>query len=859
MDEAVGIAELSLALSVGLPLLGGALVALLHRASYGVKAYLATAFAASTFALSALSAYNILSRGEVVVEAPLFRAPGLGIHHLLYGDALSALFILIAGFFGLMAILYSIDDMAHEEGHARYYALMLLFQGGMIGLFSAGNLLLLFAFWELVGLCSYGLIGFYLHKPESRIASMKALVMTHVCGAAVLVGLLAILAGGGSLELASLRAAAMGAPGLLSLSLLSFLLGSMAKSVQLPFHTWLPDATIAPSAVTAFLHSAAMVKSGVYLMARALSFLPSYAISPQSVVNLALATVGAVTLTVCSASAWLQDDVKRLLAYSTSAQIGYMFLGLGLGTSVGVAGALFHFFNHAIFKGLLFLGAGCLIYATGTRSLSEMGGLAKNMPITAAAMIIGGLSLAGVPPLSGFASKLIIYEGALDAALRLGGPVGGIYAIYCTLALLGSVFTLAAVLKLVHSAFFGLRPKKLEGVREVPASMRLPLIVLSSLCVIFGVAPSLAINYIINPATKLITGGALETHVILGYATTLGFYEAAGLAAIVAISLLLGWALYAASSKPPAGAPEAMRLPFTGGEVTEPYLSLDRAKAGPTPFHFSPSISFRPLYKFMLRGGLDLGYFGLARFVERRAGSLAALLFIIATGFLIASPYPLWSPGLYVGYVAAVAAAFAAAAHRDLRRLLVAAIVVQLGDVAMELGVAQLHVGPELVKHAVAGGLVHLVNTAIASLSMALSIAAVSSLAKTTRIDGLGGLARVAPATALSFVASGLALACVPPFNTWWSSYQLYVALAEVGRWELVLAMALAEALLVASVVKGFNSSFMGEVARGAGAREALGLVVPSLALAGLCIALGVYPDPLFKWAWGVAEGLLGV
>ncbi|MCX8204771.1 MAG: proton-conducting transporter membrane subunit [Candidatus Nezhaarchaeota archaeon] len=850
-------AQLALVLSVSLPLLGALLVAILHRASYWVKAHLATLFAALAFAASAFSTYSILTQGPVVVEALLLRAPGLDVRHLLYGDALSSLFALTAGFFGFIAMLYSIDDVAHEEGQARYYALMLLFQGGMIGLFSAGNLLLLFAFWELVGLCSYGLIGFYMRKPESRVASMKALVMTHTCGAAVLIGLLALLAGGMGLEIASLKAAAPGALGLLSMSSLLFLLGSMSKSVQLPLHTWLPDITIAPSAVTA-LHSAAMVKAGVYLMARAFSLLPSFAVSPHEAVNLALATVGAITLTVCSASAWLQDDVKRLLAYHCSAQIGYMFLGLGLGTAVGVAGGLFHFFNHAILKGLLFLGAGCLIYATKTRSLREMGGLARNMPVTAAAMIIGGLSLAGVPPLNGFASKLLIYEGALDAALRLGEPLGGVYAVYCALALLGSAFTLASVLKLIHSAFFGLRPKGLEGVREVPAAMRAPLIILSSLCILFGVAPSLALDYLINPATSLIAGGGLQTYVALGYVTTLGFYEASGLATIMALALLLGWALYKASSRPLARAPEALHLPFTGGEAAEPYLSLDETKVGPAPFYFSLSTSFRPLYKFMAKGGLDLGYFGLARFIERRAGSLAALLLIAATGFLIARAEPSWSFGLYVGYVLTIAAAFAAAAHRDLKRLLVAAVAVQLGDAVMMLGVAQLPVGLELAKHAVAGSLAHLVNMAIASLSMALSVAAVSSIAKTTRLDGLRGLASIAPATALAFLASGLAVACVPPFNTWWSAYQLYSSLAEVGRWELVLAVALAKALLAASVVKGFNSAFMGEAA-GVRAGEAAGLAAPALALAGLCVFLGAYPDPLFNWAWGVAEGLLEV
>jgi len=853
--------QASIVLAAGLPLLGSFLVTILHGARYEVKAYTAVLFAALAFISSGMAAYYTLAKGPIAVEAPVFKAPGLEVHHLFYGDALGALFALVAGFFGFMAILYSVDDMAHEEeGHARYYALMLLFQGGMIGLFMAGNLLMLFTFWELVGLCSYGLIGFYKRRPGSERASMKALVMTHACGAAILVGLLAILSKGLSLEIAELKASALGALGLLSLASFLFLLGSMAKSVQLPFHTWLPDATIAPSAVTAFLHSAAMVKAGVYLMARSLSLLPRLAVAPGSPLNLALATVGAATLTVCAAAAWLQDDVKRLLAYSTAAQIGYMFLGLGIGTAVGIAGALFHFLNHAIFKGLLFLGAGCLIYATGTRSLSEMGGLARNMPVTAAAMTIGGLSLAGVPPLSGFASKLIIYEASLDAALRLGGLTGGVYAVYCALALLGSVFTLAAILKLIHSAFFGLRPARLEGVREVPATMKIPLVVLASLCVLFGVAPSLALNYIVNPAVALMTGGVLPTYIALGYVTTLGFYEAAGLTAIIAAAMLVGWGLYKASFKPLREAPEDAYMPFTGGEVAEPYLALERAKVGPTPFYFSPALSFRRLHSFMSRGGLDLAYFSLASFIERRAGSIAGLLALIATGALVAGFGAAWSPSLYVGCLLMMVGAFAAAAHRDLKRLLGAAVLVQLGDVAMEVGIAQLPVSPELAKHAIAGAVAHLVNIVPASLALGLSIAAVMSAAKTTRLGELKGLASVAPATALAFIASGLALACMPPFNTWWSEYQLYTALAELGRWELILATALAEALLVASAVKGFNAVFMGEPSgRAVGVEEPARLAAAALVLVAVCMALGLCPDPVLNLAWRVAGGLMGV
>jgi len=836
--------------SILAPLAGSLAVAAAHRAPYKAKAYLAVAASFISFVASLWATALIVWRGPIEVPAAFLRARGVEVGELLYADALSALFISMSGFFGFVALLYSVADMEHEpEGHTRFFSLMLLFQGSMIGLFASGNLLVLFLFWELVGLCSYGLIGFYMGKEESSRASMKALIMTHAAGVGIVLGILSVLAYGGSLDLPRLT---LEAP-LLAVAAVGplFLVASMAKSVQLPLHSWLPDATVAPSAVTAFLHAAAMVKAGVYLMARAAQLAQLTPVKPP--LDLAMATVGAITLTACSAAAWLQDDVKRLLAYSTAAQIGYMFLGLGIGTAIGVAGALFHFFNHAIFKGLLFLGAGCLIYATGTRRLSEMGGLARNMPVTAACMVVGGLALAGVPPFNGFASKLLIYEGALQRAIGEGGAMGGLYATFCALALLGSAMTLASVLKMLHSAFFGSRPARLEGVGEVPLSMRAPMVVLAALCIVTGVAPRLVLDYLVNPAVAVVSGGAVPDYVLLGFATPIGFYEALVLSLIIAASLLAGYAMYRASLRPMVE-PAAIALPFTGGEVDEPYLGLERARVGPSPFHLSFASAISPLHSFMEGGGLDRAYSSIAKFVEARSLAIAG---VVVLGLVAATALGLLTPLLCLGSAMMVVGALVAARHRDLRALLIAGLVVQLGDVVMELGSSHLAAKAELALHCLAGGLGHLVNLAVAWLAMAACVAAISARAGTTRIDELGGLWRRMPATALAFIASGLALACVPPFNCWWTEYQLYVALAKLGRWDLVAVVAFSAVTLLASVVKGFNRSFMGE-ARRAEAAEARGLAAVALALVAICVVLGAYPDLLMEWAWRAASVWVG-
>ncbi|RLF18928.1 MAG: hypothetical protein DRN06_00300 [Thermoprotei archaeon] len=522
---------------------------------------------------------------------------------------------------------------------------------------------------------------------------------------------------------------------------------------------------------------------------------------------------------------------------------------------MGIAGGLFHFFNHAIFKGLLFLGAGCLIYVTGTKKLSEMGGLARNMPVTAACMIIGGLALAGIPPLNGFASKLLIYEGAIQRALAEGGLVGAMYALYCAIALLGSAITLASVLKMLHSAFFGVRPSRLEGVKEVPLTMQIPLVILAALCVVLGVAPRLLLDTLINPAVALIVGAGVPSYFLLGFATPIGFYEALGLALIILISMLVGYAIYHASLKPMVVTTDAA-MPFTGGEVEEPYLSLEKARVGPGPFYLNFASLIAPLHNFMKRGGFDLAYFGLARFIETRAIVLAGIAFLSLTGALATG---LLTPILYVGTAMMLIGALVAAHHRDLKRLFVAAVVVQLGDVVMELGAADLAKGVEGYVHCLAGGLIHLVNIIPASLAMLLCIAAVASKAGTTRLDSLKGLAGRMPMIALAFIASSLALACIPPFNTWWSEYQLYVALAEAGRWDLVLIVAFSTVTLLAAMVKGFSGAFLGEpIPEAEKMREATGLAAVALVLVALCVVLGMIPDPLFNWAWRLASSLAG-
>ncbi|MBS7626993.1 hypothetical protein KEJ51_08200, partial [Candidatus Bathyarchaeota archaeon] len=307
-------------------------------------------------------------------------------------------------------------------------------------------------------------------------------------------------------------------------------------------------------------------------------------------------------------AAWVQNDIKRVLAFSTVGQIGYIFLGLGLGTVLGVAGGIFHFLNHAFFKGLLFLCAGALIHSTGTRKIDEMGGLIERMPLTASAMFVGALSLGGVPPFNGFASKLMIYEASLERGLVAGGPFGGVYVLYCILAMFGSAVSLATLMRVVGSVFFGRLPDHLKSVCEAPATMNMPLLILSAGCIIFGIVPQIAIDYLVRPSVQVVVGGVVGT-TSLGLVTSIGFYGATMVAALLFTPIMFGIGIYYLTR--PRELPPPLETKygiFIGGEVEKPYMDIDKIRVDSSLFTFAPAKLFNRFYQFMWLGGIDMLY-----------------------------------------------------------------------------------------------------------------------------------------------------------------------------------------------------------------------------------------------------------
>jgi NADH-quinone oxidoreductase subunit L len=389
-------------------------------------------------------------------------------------DPLSLVMALVVTVVGFLIHLYSAEHMLDEEGYSRFFAYMNLFVGSMLTLVLADNLVLLYLGWEGVGLCSYLLIGFWYKDPANGFAARKAFIVTRVGDTAMALGLFLLFTNLGTLNIQELmRSAANQWPVGSSLAVLASALllgGAVGKSAQLPLQTWLPDAMAGPSPVSALIHAATMVTAGVYLIARTHVL---FALAPP--VQTAVAVIGALTLLLAGFSALTQNDIKRVLAYSTISQIGYMFLALGVGAW---SAAMFHFMTHAFFKALLFLAAGVVILAQHhEHDMFKMGGLRKKIPVTFWTFLIGACSLSALPVVTaGFYSKDLILWRALSS------PSGGV--LLWSAGLAGAFITSVYTFRMVFVSFFG--SSKTDVSWKPGARTIIPLVILALLSIIGG-------------------------------------------------------------------------------------------------------------------------------------------------------------------------------------------------------------------------------------------------------------------------------------------------------------------------------------------------------------------------------------
>lgn len=462
--------ELLVWLALIFPFLGTALVPLFAKLGTSAKTYFAVVIGFLTAAVVGLLFPEVWFGRAQGLTYQFDWAPSIGLSFSVYIDPLSVMMAAIAGGIGALVLLYSVKYMEGNEGLTRYYALVLLFIGSMIGLVFVDNLLILYFFWEAVGLCSYALIGFYTKDPKAAKAGIKAFVTTRVGDIAFLLGIFVLAAGATALGVGFWQSLSIQylihnvaaiPTSTLAIAGFCFILGAVGKSAQVPLHVWLPDAMEAPTTISALIHAATMVNAGVYLMARSLPLFASVVGWPET-----LMWIGGITAFLAATMALVEPDLKRVLAYSTVSQLGYMMFGIGLGFS-GFTAATFHLMSHAVFKALLFLGAGAVIHAIGTRNMYEMGGLKGEMKVTYIAMLVGGLSLAGLIPLSGFWSKDLILATAWETGNYL--PL--------TLMIVTAILTAAYTFRMINLVFWG-KSHREKAAHEAPWQMSIPIALL---------------------------------------------------------------------------------------------------------------------------------------------------------------------------------------------------------------------------------------------------------------------------------------------------------------------------------------------------------------------------------------------
>jgi multicomponent K+:H+ antiporter subunit A len=495
---------MSLALIAALPFLGALLPGLMIRAGRNTCALAAGAVTALALLMIGLHIPAVL-RGEVI-RTRIDWLPQLGLNANFMLDGLGLLFALLILGIGLLIILYARFYLSPADPMGQFYTSLLLFQGAMLGIVLSDNILLLLVFWELTSLSSFLLIGYWKHLPEGRQGARMALAVTGTGGLAMIAGMLILgnIAGSFDLSVILTQKEAIQASDWYLPALILILLGCFTKSAQFPFHFWLPQAMAAPTPVSAYLHSATMVKAGLFLMAR---MWPVLSGTPEWFTI--VATTGLVTMLLGAVTALFKDDLKALLAYSTVSHLGLITMLLGFGTPEAAVVAVFHILNHASFKAALFMCAGILDHEAHTRDIRRLGGLRHLMPVTFAISTVAALSMAGIPPLNGFLSKEMMLDQAAHTTW-LGNPW-----LIAALATLGATLSVAYAFRFIGHVFLGpVRndyPHKPHdpgfGLWAAPA-------ILAVLVIASGLMPMTLFRWLVATSADAVTAGAAKVKIV---------------------------------------------------------------------------------------------------------------------------------------------------------------------------------------------------------------------------------------------------------------------------------------------------------------------------------------------------------
>ncbi len=439
-------------------------------------------------------------------------------------DSLSKLIVISVSLFTFVILLYSIVYI--KAGRVKnYYPYFLITLGCAYGAVLSDNLLLFIAFWGVLGITLYKLIHGY--DEESSAIAKKTLILIGASDSIMIMGIAILWKITGSLSMGGISVPTINA--LSVVAFLTLLTGSFTKAGAFPFHTWVPDyAKSASASSSAYLPASLDKLLGIYFLAR----ITTSMFILNEWLTLLILLLGVISIIAAVMMALVQHNYKRLLGFHAVSQVGYMILGFGLGSMIGVAAGLFHMINNALYKSGLFLSAGCVEYRTGIEEIDDLGGLSKAMPITFLASLVFAMSISGVPPFNGFASKWMIYQGIIDFGTG-SGVANKLWMLWLGLAVLGSALTLASFIKLIGGIFLGRQKPEFGKIREVPVMMWIPVVILAILCIFFGV---FATNFIV-PKLFMPVSGAFQLK---------GFWNSSFVSLLVLISIILGIILYLA-------------------------------------------------------------------------------------------------------------------------------------------------------------------------------------------------------------------------------------------------------------------------------------------------------------------------
>jgi multicomponent K+:H+ antiporter subunit A len=491
--------DTSLLLMLVTPFIGAVVAGLLPSNARNAEAWLAGAVAFAELVLASACYPAIAANGTIRSEIKWI--PELGLNFALRMDGFAWLFAMLVSAIGFLVVLYARYYMSPEDPVPRFFSFFLAFMGAMLGIVISGNLILLVVFWEMTSIFSFLLIGYWHHNAAARDGARMALTVTGIGGLALLAGVLVIGHIVGSYDLDRVLASGdlVRSHELYVPALVLILLGALTKSAQFPFHFWLPNAMAAPTPVSAFLHSATMVKAGVFLMAR---LWPVLAGTEEWFWIVGLA--GVISFVLGAYFAIFQQDIKGLLAYSTISHLGLITMLLSLGSPLGAVAAIFHMMNHATFKASLFMAAGIIDHESGTRDIRRLSGLFRFMPITATLAMVASAAMAGVPLLNGFLSKEMFFAEAVETH-----QISILDTIAPYAAVLGSAFAVAYSIRFIHGVFFGPPPRDLpHEPHEAPFLMRFPMQLLVLACLVVGIVPGLTIGPFLHMAVVSVLGDA---------------------------------------------------------------------------------------------------------------------------------------------------------------------------------------------------------------------------------------------------------------------------------------------------------------------------------------------------------------